>query len=209
MPSSAARRIKMKGCPPGVLCLSSQLVFFLLAAAIIGVLVLMTIRGTASNPAMRPAAAAHQKPIHISIMSSPQQASGDSRYSMPPQPYKSWLSEPEFPPRGGLAHIPIGIPTRGLPDKFQSMGVMTTPDGDILPLYGRRTGGSNDRWNYYTRTDTYNPVPIPLKFDKRDCMDDVGCNEIMDGDEVTSAVGKSGRISIYKNDGPKYIPGLI
>jgi hypothetical protein len=128
---------------------------------------------------------------------------------MAPQPYRSIYAGPEYPPRGGLAAIPVGIPTRGLPERFQSIGILTTPDGQALPLYGRRTASSTDKWNYYTRTDTYNPVPVPLKFGKRDCMDDIGCNEVMDGDEMVSAIGKSGTVSMYKMDGPKYIPGLV
>jgi hypothetical protein len=68
----------------------------------------------------------------------------------------------------------------------------------------------SDRWNYYTRTDTYNPVPIPINFQRRQCMDDVGCQEILSGDEVkVDVMNKSGKTSIYKIDGPKYIPGLI
>ena len=83
-------------------------------------------------------------------------------------------------------------------------------DDKILPLYGRRTTGGSDRWNYYTRTDTYNPVPIPINFQRRQCMDDVGCQEILSGDDVKiDVMNKSGRTSIYKIDGPKYIPGLI
>jgi hypothetical protein len=41
-------------------------------------------------------------------------------------------------------------------------------------------------------------------------MDDVGCQEILSGDEVkVDVMNKHGRTSIYKIDGPKYIPGLI
>jgi hypothetical protein len=135
---------------------------------------------------------------------------GDSRYDIAPQPLRDWMSPPEFPPRGGIASIPINIPTKGLPESFSSVGVVKVED-KILPLYGRRTaGGGGDRWNYYTRTDTYNPVPIPVRFQKRDCMDDVGCNEILSGEEVKiDVMNKSGKTSIYRFDGPKYIPGLI
>ena len=135
---------------------------------------------------------------------------GDSRYDMAPQPLRDWQGQPEFPPRGGIASIPINIPTQGLPESFQSVGVVNVDD-KILPLYGRRTaGGGGDRWNYYTRTDTYNPVPIPVRFQKRDCMDDVGCNEILSGEEIkVEVMNKPGRTSMYRFDGPKYIPGLI
>jgi hypothetical protein len=135
---------------------------------------------------------------------------GDSRYDMAPQPLRDWMAPPEYPPRGGLASIPINIPTKGLPESFQSVGVINV-DEKILPLYGRRTaGGGGDRWNYYTRTDTYNPVPIPVRFKKRDCMDDVGCQEVMSGEEVkVEVLNKPGRTSMYRFDGPKYIPGLI
>jgi hypothetical protein len=87
---------------------------------------------------------------------------------------------------------------------------MTTPDGQVLPLYGRRTATSTDRWNYYTRTDTYNPVPIPVSYMKRDCMDDVGCNELMDGEVVKNfGTNAESKVHIYRMDGPKYIPGII
>jgi hypothetical protein len=135
---------------------------------------------------------------------------GDSRYDIAPQPLRDWMAPPELPPRGGITSLPFNIPSRGLSESFQSVGVVKVED-KILPLYGRRTaGGGGDRWNYYTRTDTYNPVPIPVKFQKRDCMDDVGCNEILSGEEIkVDVMNKSGKTSIYRFDGPKYIPGLI
>lgn len=133
----------------------------------------------------------------------------EDRYSRAPQPLRNWLNPPEFPPRGGIASIPINIPTQGLPEQFGTVGVLEV-DGDVWPLYGRRTGNSSDRWNYYTRNNTYNPVPLPIKYQRRDCMDDVGCQELFNGEQIrVDVLGKEGKVTIYRSDGPKYIPGLV
>jgi len=133
----------------------------------------------------------------------------DDRYTIAPQPLRNWLNPPEFPPRGGIAAIPINIPTQGLPEQFGTLGVVEV-DGDVWPLYGRRTGGSSDRWNYYTRNNTYNPVPLPIRYQRRDCMDDIGCQELFNGEHVrVDVLGKDGKVTIYRADGPKYFPGLI
>jgi hypothetical protein len=89
------------------------------------------------------------------------------------------------------------------------MGLLKTGD-QVLPLYGRQTAYRTDRYNYYTRTDTYNPVQIPLRFEKRDCMDSIGCSELMGGETIkVAALNKDANVEIYKFDGPQYIPGLV
>jgi hypothetical protein len=199
----AKRRVK---CPPGVFCISgglgSVLTIILVVALLFFLYAVLFMRPQAPTIIMPRQQAPQTTVIPIK--------GGDSRYDMAPQPLRDWMAPPEFPPRGGIASIPINIPTQGLPESFQSVGVVKVED-KILPLYGRRTaGGGGDRWNYYTRTDTYNPVPIPVRFQKRDCMDDVGCNEILSGEEIkVDVMNKPGRTSMYKYDGPKYIPGLI
>jgi hypothetical protein len=198
-------RLGRSKCPPGTFCISGGIGTIITIILLVALIFLMY-----AVFFIRP-----QAPTIIMPKQSPPQTTvipvkgGDSRYDMAPQPLRDWMAPPEFPPRGGIASIPINIPTQGLPESFQSVGVVSV-DEKILPLYGRRTAGGGDRWNYYTRTDTYNPVPIPVRFQKRDCMDDVGCNEILSGEEVKIEVmNKKGRTSIYKYDGPKYIPGLI
>ena len=58
-----------------------------------------------------------------------------------------------------------------------------------------------------TRTDTNNPVPLPLNYKKRDCQDDVGCDELFDGDNIKiSATHQDGKVSIYRFNGPTYVP---
>ena len=195
-------------CPPGVFCISSglgtTLTIILVVALLFFLYAVFFLRPQAPTIIMPRVPREAPQTTVIPIKG------GDSRYDMAPQPLRDWMAPPEFPPRGGIASIPINIPTQGLPESFQSVGVVNV-DEKILPLYGRRTaGGGGDRWNYYTRTDTYNPVPIPVRFQKRDCMDDVGCQEILSGDEVkVEVMNKPGRTSMYRFDGPKYIPGLI
>ena len=127
---------------------------------------------------------------------------GDDRYTRAPRPQRMWDNGPEFPVRGALDPIP----TRGAPEAYQQMGVIVGSDGKPLPLYGRRTAPRSDRFNYYTRTDTYNPVSLPVLFKKRDCQDNVGCDEVMSGDSITvGATGEKGTVTLYGFDGPRYV----
>lgn len=195
-------RVSRNKCPPGVLCLSGGLMTTILI--LIGVAFLMVLVGIFFVKPAPPTVIVPPAPKNTIV------PMGESRYDRAPQPLRDWMMPPEFPPRGGIATIPINIPTQGLPESFQSVGLINV-DGNVWPLYGRRTAsGSGDRWNYYTRTDTFNPVPIPIRFQKRDCMDDVGCQEILSGEEVKIEVlNKHGTTKMYRFDGPKYIPGLL
>lgn len=191
-------------CPPGVFCLSGNLATVI--AIILGIVILFILIATfftkSTPPTIIMPQSQQQPPVQNII-------SGESRYDRAPQPLRDWMMPSEFPPRGGIASIPINIPTQGLPESFQSVGLIQS-DGAVLPIYGRRTMRGGDRWNYYTRTDTFNPVPVPIRFQKRDCMDDVGCQEILSGETVKIEVlGKEGPAKMYRFDGPKYIPGLV
>lgn len=170
---------------------------------------------TISSPSLRFAGvqqpqAPPQQPIEISVVSQ----GGDDRYSRPPRPQRFWDNGPELPPRGAL--LPpdggrlINMRTQGLPESYQSMGLLKTEEGQMLPLFGRRVATRSDRYNYYTRTDTYNPVPLPIKYKRRDCQDDVGCEELFNGEEVLlTATGNKATATLYQFDGPTYIPAIV
>ena len=200
-------------CPPGFICMSNGLILTFVGIAVACIAVLYVLRNEPVRQLMLPSYQApqqqqqqSQQPTIVQVMGG---GGGDDRYTRAPQPLRDWIAPPEFPPRGGLASIPINIPTQGLPQSFQSVGMLHA-DGKMLPVYGRRTTGSSDRWNYYTRTDTYNPIPIPLAYQRRDCMDDVGCGELSSGDNVhMEGTGQTGKVTLYKVGGPKYIPGLL
>jgi hypothetical protein len=134
----------------------------------------------------------------------------DARYKIAPRPERLWMPEYDIPRSAYSTRIPIGIPTQGLPETYQSMGIIKTETGQMLPLYGRRTTSRSDRFQYYTRTDSANPIPLPIQYKRRDCQDDVGCDELFSGETVKIAgTGDSGAVTIYRYDGPTYIPGLL
>jgi hypothetical protein len=112
---------------------------------------------------------------------------GDDRYTRAPDPIRR-------PWEGSLP----SIATRGDYGPYQQMGILERKDGTFYPLYGRRTY-NRDRFNYYTRTDTYNPVSIPVQYEKRDCTDDTGCNEISSGDNVRIAGNEDVKVKLYNS----------
>jgi hypothetical protein len=135
---------------------------------------------------------------------------GDDRYTRAPEPLRFWQTGPDL--RGAMippGAIPVNVPTRGLPQAFQQMGIIKSGE-QILPLYGRQSAYRSDRYNYYTRTDSYNPVQLPVRYEKRDCMDSIGCEELLGGESISVAgMNKTGHVETYKFDGPTYIPGLV
>ena len=134
-------------------------------------------------------------PIRVNVRTSNR---GDDRYTRAPEPERDWDTAPDYS-RIPSSQASFNIPTQGIPEQYQSMGIVKTSDGKLLPLFGRRSISARERYNYYTRTDSYNPVPIPIEMQGRDCQDQVGCPELYNGDKVKmSATNEMGEVTIYK-----------
>lgn len=86
------------------------------------------------------------------------------------------------------------------PGHMQQMGVLVG-EGETLPLYGKEVRGRRDRYHYYTTTGGENLYPLPVRYNTRDCMEDIGCEEIY-GNETVSVTGKTGSYSVnmYRTD---------
>ena len=104
--------------------------------------------------------------------------------------------------------VPINIPTRGSPGSFCQIGVLTNNDNtNILPLFGRQTWCGSGKWNYYTQTDKFVSVRLPVYKNGRDCSAEYGCDELYDGDDVNvPQLNENFKVTIYNTDGPRYIP---
>jgi hypothetical protein len=87
------------------------------------------------------------------------------------------------------------------PGYMQQMGILVGPGEETLPLYGKEVRGRRDRYHYYTTTGGENLYPIPVSHNARDCMEDIGCQELY-GNETVSVLGKTGSYSVnmYRTD---------
>lgn len=198
----------MDTCPPGTWCLSPFTGFLGIACLLIFLGFIVYITQT------KPIVAAYPKDAKEDTTIVIPPSGGDDRYTRSPEPQRFWNNGPEIPPRGALippdGGMVINVPTQGWPESYQPMGLLKQSDGKVLPLYGRRVASRSDRFNYYTRTDTYNPVPLPIRYKNKDCQDPVGCQELFDGDNVKIIpTGEEVTASLYRFDGPMYVPHIL
>lgn len=131
------------------------------------------------------------------------------------------LINPLLPPERSFQYrlnslgMPINIKTRGPSSGYQQVGVLIEEGIDssnkkILPLYGEQTYSGSNQWKYYTNTDGFQAVKLPVSNKNKNCQDTYGCDEIYDGDLVNiDPYNNQYRASIYKLDSPKYIPYIL
>ena len=131
---------------------------------------------------------------------------------LPPErssPYTNPYSLDISPMGTGLG-LPINISTRGPQVDYSQIGVLTNNDNGkntILPLYGRPTYHGSSKWLYYTSTDKYNSIKIPINYKNRNCSDDTGCDELGEGDSLNvPAYNNTFKVTTYQLDKPRYIP---
>jgi Family of unknown function (DUF5755) len=189
-------------CPPGVVCLSPGTVFFTIAVIFAVGFLIMQNQMHNQRQVIAPT------PVNVQVSTD---SGGDDRFTRAPKPERNWVATPDLSAvwNSSRQNLPA-IPTRGIPESYQSMGILKMEDGQVLPLYGRRTASRSDRFQYYSRTDSYNPVQLPIQYKGRNCQDDVGCEELYDRDRVhLSGIGKKGEVTIYRFSGPTYIPGIV
>lgn len=100
--------------------------------------------------------------------------------------------EPEFRPPPIKEYKPAHV---------QQMGLLLGDDGETLPLYGREVRGRRDRYHYYTATPGQQIYALPVTHENRDCMDDLGCQELY-GQESVSVLGKTNayQTKLYRTD---------
>lgn len=99
----------------------------------------------------------------------------------------------------------INIPSRGLPDNYQSVGVLARiQDEKILQLFGRQKYMGSNQWEYYvTGMDRYgfpNKMPIKVKGDK-----ELYDKDKIDLDWLDKSKGNF-EVNLYNFDVPRYNP---
>lgn len=110
-----------------------------------------------------------------------------------------------------IGMMPINIKTRGETPDIQQVGILRSKSNDkVMALYGRPTYRGSSKWIYYTGTDKYHSIKLPIEKNNRDCTAEYGCDELYEDDDVkvkgSSEVYKT---SIYQLDAPRYIPFVV
>jgi hypothetical protein len=138
------------------------------------------------------------------------------------------MRNPLLPPHRRNYHIesnpimgvPINIQTRGYDGGYQQIGMLykegisdenmqpgNNNDTNILPLFGKPLYSNSSKWLYYTGSDKFNNIKIPITVNGKDCTDDYGCKELYNDDIVNiPAYNGNFKVKIYKFDKPRYIP---
>lgn len=213
-------------CPTGFYCMDTSVllfsIFVILLLITAGVFIAKNYGFLQMNDT------APQKPTVVVLQQHPKhdatpliQINSDPRFA-PMSPERAFGTMPDLrghpthPLPAGVGAMPINTQTRTIPETYQQIGVITTPGGTqfsgtpnrtILPLFGRALDSARNKWNYYTRTDGMNPVQVPVQFKKRNCDNEYGCDEIIDGDTVgVPIMGESFTANIYRYSTPRYIP---
>lgn len=126
------------------------------------------------------------------------------------------LSNPYVPPikcdAGSL--MPNSIPTQQFDANYTQIGIITKQfahNNEILPLMGRRTLTSRNKWQYYTiaggGAGGNLQAKLPVKVKGRNCSGEYGCEEISNGDEVyVEGYQDNFRATVYENGLFSYIP---
>ena len=101
----------------------------------------------------------------------------------------------------------INIRTRGV-ENFRQIGTLYN-GGMVLPLFGRPTYTSSNKWNYYSVTNDHLHVQVPLEINNVDCMSQNGCKELYEDDTVfIPEFGSSFVVKIYDRT-PRYLPHVL
>uniref|UniRef100_A0A6C0E854 Uncharacterized protein n=1 Tax=viral metagenome TaxID=1070528 RepID=A0A6C0E854_9ZZZZ len=119
--------------------------------------------------------------------------------------------------------VPVNVPTRGYSGGYQQVGILykksisdptsapgNNTESNILPLYGQPTFSGSNKWNYYTSSDKFTSLKIPVQHKNKECTNEHGCQELYDGDSVAiPAYNGDFEVKIYGYDSPRYLPHIV
>lgn len=108
---------------------------------------------------------------------------------------------------GGMSMVPVNVRTSGMPTSYAQHGFLSNGKENIIPLYGRNI--HRDKWQYYTMSDKYNSIQLPISVRGKNASSEYGCEELTNGDTVyVEGYNMPFRVTLYEKEGVQYIPYL-
>lgn len=224
-----------KKCPPGVICVENVTLFVFVMLGISLLYIMYRVffvptKHSGSNTYSKSLQDPLQKYDELIIDDAPIQIQEKSPYYMKPNtffsnmtsdvflnPHSPPLKENRFMLMGGIYGGPqgqaklINMQTSHYDMDYRQVGILTRQGGKqtIIPLFGRPLHSNRNKWQYYTMTENNNMIKLPVSRGGRSCTDDVGCDELFNGDNIyVEGYQDTFKTTIYENDKPRYIPYL-
>lgn len=214
-------------CPPGMICLDNQNILIILILVFIIIFILNNKNKDQSNDLLSKInqIAIKQKELNNTMSEKKQEApiivkNKDEELMnnplLPPHRRNYHIEGPHYITKG----VPINIETRGYSGDYQQIGMLyrdevsdkekqigNNTETNILPLFGKPMYSNSSKWLYYTGSDKFNNVKIPINYKGKDCTDDYGCDELYNDDTINiPSYNGNFKVKIYKFDKPRYIP---
>lgn len=98
--------------------------------------------------------------------------------------------------------------------KFRQVGLLTAQNGNgsgngPVPLMGKPLYSNRNKWQYYSMSDQYNSVKLPISVKGKSAMTEYGCDELYNGDTVyLDGIKEIYTVTLYDNDHLQYLPSL-
>lgn len=226
--------LTMSKCPPGFICFNHE-VFLFVILAVIGLVIYGVSRGPGSGQEspthsshMSKGAMQHlrqevRQEVSTSLQDhlppphanpyAPLSYSHVSPASLSTHHHTPSYDPPPAPPTRSYPSMSINVPTRGDSGEYQQIGALYRNGqgkSQVLPLYGRPMHPGASKWQYYTSTDSYHSIRVPVFREGRKCQGGFGCEELYDGDLVTVEPYKCKfRVSLYELEQPRYLPHVF
>lgn len=219
-------KMKMKTCPPGVICIENVTLFLVLITLfIVGYLVFTNVKNNQQSVDTREKIIINQTtttepPTNpFGFFTRPNYAysnlPGDvlmNPYTPPLRDQRYLIPEMSLVPPGA---VPINVSTNiGVVDtNYRQLGIITplnsTDKNKILPLMGRPLYTSRQKFQYYTMTDQNNSIKLPIRVKGRSATNDYGVDELYSHDTVyVEGYNEAFKVTMYDNNTVKYLPFL-
>jgi len=209
----------MKKCPPGVICIESYSMFFVVICVIILVYIIYT-------TVVKPNIIVNNSPSQKLVIKETTRENTGLGGWMPSWPYNNLLPDtllnpyapplrderyfiPQVPLGGRVVPINVSTNIGAVDTQYRQLGILTSTNtkGKILPLMGRPLFTNRDKWQYYTNSDQQNSMRLPVSRNGKSCTNEYGCDKLFTGDTIyIEGINETYRVSVYDNDTIKYLP---
>ena len=106
--------------------------------------------------------------------------------------------------------LPINIRTSGsYSSEYAQVGFLSNGKENLVPLYGRMIMPNRNKWQYYTMSDRFHSIRLPITVGGKNASSEYGCDEVNNGDSVyVEGYNAPFKVTLYERDHFQYIPHL-